>query len=101
MVRYVIGLKEFTALRNRLKLTATQEAVLIGSILGDGCLQVSKRGDSARLQVRNNQKYSEYVGWKYQFLRSWSPRGLLIDRCNNSIYFTTIYHPEILNWYRV
>lgn len=79
MGRYVIGLKDFHILKERLKLSAEQESIVIGSILGDGCLQVSKKGNSARLQIRNSSRHSGYVKWKYQFLSEWSPRGLISD----------------------
>lgn len=99
MARYVIELKEFRNLKNKLKLSTIQKDFLIGSILGDGCLQLSKGGDSARLQIRNSSKYSEYVLWKYDFVKEWSPRGLVSDKCNNSVYFDTVFHPELFNWH--
>lgn len=98
MGRYVIEYKEFAELRARLKLSITQEQVLIGSILGDGCLQLSKNGESARLQIRNSLKQSEYVDWKYQFFQEWSPRGVHDDNANQSVYFDTLFHKELGEW---
>lgn len=100
MARYAIGLKEFRNLKEKLKLSTIQQDFLVGSILGDGCLQLSKRGGSARLQIRNSSKYSDYVLWKYDFVKEWSPRGLVEDKCNNSMYFDTVFHPELFNWYQ-
>ena len=98
MQRYVIGLKDFKGLRQQLKLSSTQKAILIGSILGDGYLQLSKTKTNARLQIRNTNKYVAYVDWKYKFFCDWSPNGLVKDSANNSTYFLTIFHPELLYW---
>lgn len=100
MARYVIGLKNFKNLKAKLNLSTIQQDFLIGSILGDGCLQLSKRGDSARLQIRNSSKYSEYVKWKYRIVDKWSPRGLILDKCNNSMYFDTVFHPKLFEWHQ-
>lgn len=98
MGRYAVEYKEFAELRARLKLSITQEQVLIGSILGDGCLQLSKNGKSARLQIRNCLKQSEYVDWKYLFFQEWSPRGVHDDTANQSVYFDTLFHKELGEW---
>lgn len=95
-----MGLKEFRLLRQILKLSTTQEDVLIGMLLGDGHLQLSRSGQLARLQIRNSQKQKDYVAWKYQFFRDWAPKGLVNDKANNSVYFDTLYHSELEFWHR-
>lgn len=98
MSRYAVSLRDFQLLRESLTLSKVQQAVLVGSILGDGYIQLSKNGQSARLNIRNSAKSKDYVQWKYQFFKEWSPRGLIEDDANNSIYFNTLFHPELLVW---
>ncbi|MBI3559820.1 hypothetical protein HY087_01685 [Candidatus Gottesmanbacteria bacterium] len=56
--------------KSLLKLTKLQKSVIMGTILGDGCLIASRSGKAARLQVRQKAKYHEFVSWKYDFLKS-------------------------------
>lgn len=101
MQRYAIKLNNFQELRRRLKLSFNQRAVLIGSLLGDGYLQLSKSKTSARLQIRNTNKQADYVKWKYNFFSEWSPNGVVGDLSNDSTYFLTLYHPELLIWKKI
>ena len=50
-----------------LKLTAKEEAVFIGNLLGDG--HVQKRGNSYRTQISHSDKQKEYLFWKYEQLK--------------------------------
>lgn len=86
-------LKEIKSL---LKLTELQKSVLIGTILGDGCLISSKSGKAARLQVRQKAKYHEFVSWKYDFFRDWIITKPRYDRYNDSVVFRTISHPDLM-----
>jgi len=49
------------------KLTADEEALIIGTLLGDAHIQ--KRGRSYRLKVEHSMQQSEYVEWKYKKLQ--------------------------------
>ena len=82
--------------KSLLKLTQLQKSVLVGTILGDGCLIASRSGKAARLQVRQNAKYYEFVSWKYDFFKAWIITKPRYDRFNDSIVFRTISHPDLM-----
>jgi len=84
-----------------LKLTELQKTVIIGTILGDGCLITSRSGKAARLQVRQNAKYHEFVSWKYDFLKDWVVTKPRYDRYNDSFVFRTISHPDLMDIKRI
>ena len=46
------------------KLNSDQEAVLLGTILGDGILE--RNGNHVRLRVNHGEKQQAYVEWKYK-----------------------------------
>jgi hypothetical protein len=48
---------------SRGSLTVQQKAILIGKILGDGCLE--KNGNHVRLKVEHGLKQKEYVNWLF------------------------------------
>lgn len=88
-----IQLKELKA---SLQLSNLQHEVVIGTILGDGCLISSRSGKAARLQIRHQLKHQEYVEWKYQVFSNWVITLPRYDRFNNSIVFRTICHPDLM-----
>lgn len=53
--------------------------VIIGSLLGDACLECRSMGKrypvSARLRIHQSEKQKEYVFWKYEQLRNLVLRG--------------------------
>lgn len=83
-------------LKASLQLSELQRVVVIGTILGDGCLISSRSGAAARLQVRHQYKHIEYVMWKYQFFKNWVTTNPRYDQCNNSIVFRTVCHPDLM-----
>ena len=83
-------------LKRSLHLTQIQKEFLIGTLLGDRCLITSKSGLSARLQVRHNWNYQEYVLWKYSLFKGWVLTQPREDFYNNSFYFRTVSHPELM-----
>lgn len=52
-------------------LTNRQEQIIIGSILGDGHLELN--GRNVRLRVDHSQRQKEYLFWKYRELRDICP----------------------------
>lgn len=83
-------------LKESLHLSDLQREVVIGTILGDGCLISSRSGLAARLQIRHQVKHFEYVEWKYKFFPSWITTYPRYDRFNDSIVFRTICHPDLM-----
>lgn len=49
-------------------LNARQQAIVIGTLLGDGCLE--RNGTHVRLKVDHGATQKEYVEWKFQELKS-------------------------------
>lgn len=101
MARYNIQPKKLKALKRDLKLTQIQKAVIVGSVLGDGYLQQSKNGQSARLQIRNTTKQKQYVLWKYNYLKNLVVSPPRYDKYNNSWLFETMFHPELLPYHKL
>ncbi len=83
-------------LKASLHLSDLQREVVVGTILGDGCLISSRSGEAARLQVRQQVKHAEYVNWKYKFFLDWATTSPRYDRFNNSVVFRTICHPDLM-----
>ena len=81
-----------------LKLSDIQKDVLIGTVLGDGYLRPSRSGKAARLQICHKAAAKKYVDWKYQIFKNLvfsKPRNQVQ---NNSLRFTTISHPDLLEY---
>lgn len=90
--------RQLNEIRSCLRLTTLQKKILIGTILGDGCLISSRSGKAARLQIRQKAKYKEFVDWKYDFFKDWVLTKPRYDRCNDSIVFRTICHPDLMEF---
>lgn len=88
-------------LQKRLALTSFQKEILIGTILGDGCLAVNAHGRNFRLHVEHMAKHHTYVQWKYQIFKEWtlSP-PIFLDR-TNSWKFRTISHPSFTELHKM
>lgn len=84
------------SLKSSLYLSQEQKELVLGTILGDGCLITSRSGRSARLQIRHKVKHQEYVEWKYQFFNKWVTTPPRFDRFNNSWYFRTVSHSSLM-----
>lgn len=54
----------------KLSLTDIEEQVIIGSILGDGCIDINNRErDYYRLTIKHGEAQREYIWYKYQLLK--------------------------------
>lgn len=82
--------------KTTLQLSDLQRQLVFGTILGDGCLITSRSGKAARLQIRHNVKHKEFVLWKYAFFREWVLTPPRDDFYNNSFYFRTVSHPDLM-----
>jgi len=87
-------------LRKRLSLSAFQKRVLIGTLLGDGCLTPNAYGKNYRLQIVHGKKQREYLFWKYKIFKEWvlsKPKFILRTQAWK---FRTVSHPEFTTWQR-
>lgn len=53
-------------------LTKEEKAILIGSLLGDGCLRIMSRATVPAFSVSHSEKQKDYVFWKYHKLNRWT-----------------------------
>jgi len=59
------------AYKTSLILTQNQRDILVGLLLGDGCLEVLPKGDSARLKLEYSSKQKAYIDWLQGVFRQW------------------------------
>jgi len=88
------------------ELTQAQKEVLMGSLLGDGCISLNKAGDSARYSESHSTEQREYLCWKQSVLHPFSRKigregKILKDgrvakgvslRCHFHPVFVALYH---------
>src|SRR5438552_8600666 len=95
--------KTLAAYKQRLVLTPEQHHLVLGLMLGDGCLRFPGRSRHANLTVEHGELHQDYVWFMYEMLREWvlTPpcqvtRTYHKDRSRNLISwrFSTISHPE-------
>lgn len=86
---------EIRALKKRLVLDDNQKAIVIGTILGDGCLCDNWSKTNYRLKMSHSIKQREYVLWKYGILRDWILTEPKVYEKTKSITIRTISHPEL------
>ena len=87
--------KEVREIRRRLKLSKIQKAVLIGLILGDGCLAENFWKKHFRLKIEQSDRHKEYIFWLYSTFKNWSLSGPKYLKERNAWRFYTLSHPEI------
>jgi hypothetical protein len=86
------------------KLTAEQASVLVGSMLGDGHLQLNReyRSINARLIIRRSIKDEAYLLWERSIfkefcseksIRRYADYNKNVDKTYHGISFTTLAHP--------
>lgn len=72
-----------------------QEAFIIGSILGDGCLCENWSKTNYRLLITHSVKQEKYVEWKYVLLRPWILTPPRYYGKNKSVSIRTVSHPRL------
>src|ERR1043166_4280781 len=87
--------------RKRIKLGEHQQAIIVGSILGDACLHENWSKTNSRLQIRHAVAQKEYVLWKYEVLKSLVLTEPQHYGRTNSVWFRTISHPELTTLHKM
>lgn len=57
--------------KKTLKLSELQRQVLVGTLLGDGCLETQNQGRTYRLKIEHSFSQKSYVDWKYEIFKNW------------------------------
>lgn len=101
--------KEVREIRRKLELSEIQKAVLIGTILGDGCL--SENADkkhwrkhwkkSFRLKIEQSDKHREYIFWLHNIFKSWTLSSPKYLKERNAWRFYTLSHPKITEFRKI
>ena len=88
---------------NSTKLSKRQTAIIVGSLLGDGCLEKRERG--VRLRLDHGSRQKAYLFWKHKELQNISGKVLKVNyyhKVHNKSYenyrFST-FSNELLNIY--
>ncbi len=55
----------------RIMLTKEEKDILVGSLLGDGCLRIMGRSKVPAFSVSHSEVQKDYVLWKYEKLKRW------------------------------
>ena len=79
--------------------TEDQRAIIVGSVLGDGCLHVNWSRTNYTLKITRSEKQKDYVEWQYQQLQPFvrtEPRWYEPTR---SYTMRTISHSELTSLY--
>ncbi len=97
-VKIVTNSRHIRQLRDGLSLSSLQQKVLIGSLLGDGCLSPNEYGKNYRLQMVQGNDQKEYLWWKYEIFKNWTLSEPKFVSVNNSWRFRTLSHPELTKW---
>lgn len=91
--------RSLEAYKKSLVVTKHQRDILIGLLLGDGCLEVLPKGDSARLKLEYSGKQKAYVDWLYETFQSWThskPKQKIthaFGKTYTKYWFTTLSSP--------
>lgn len=78
-----------------------QKEVLMGTLLGDGCLISNAYGKNYRLQIAHSTRQKEYVEWKYRVFNEWCLSKPKFQRWTDSWKFRTISHPVFTGLHRL
>lgn len=55
----------------RIMLTKEEQDILVGSLLGDGCLRTMGRSTVPAFSVSHGESQKDYIFWKYEKLKRW------------------------------
>ena len=94
-------------LKNNLVLSEFQKEVLVGLLLGDGCLERAKNSTGARLKVSQGGNQHEFVEWLYEVFKDFvqtPPRLKQTNRNGRShseVVFNTLTHSDFKNFYEM
>lgn len=91
--------KNLETYKKSLILTQRQKDVLVGLLLGDGCLEVLPKGNTARLKIEYSSKQKTYIEWVYEIFRRWvvnTPKRKIthvFGHIYEKYWFTTLSSP--------
>jgi hypothetical protein len=87
-----------------MQLTQRQDAIIVGSILGDGCLE--RNGRYARLRLEHSDKQKSYLLWKYKELKSVITGSVMkvhgyhkVNRCFYDSFRVYTFSDEVIKYY--
>lgn len=80
-------------------LSQTQQCILIGLLLGDGCLERKSR--NSRLQIKQSVNKKEYVFWLYNHFRDFVKTPPQQRKDTDQWYFATRSLPQFEVWRNV
>lgn len=89
------------AYKTTLRLSDVQREILVGSLLGDACLETQNAGRSYRLKIEQGIAHAAYVQHLYVVLRDWvlsPPRSKQVQTrglTTLNLAFQTVSHPEL------
>ena len=91
-------LREFKA---ALSLSEIQRKVLLGSMMGDGCLIENSSKSNYRFQTEHCDKQKSYVYWKYDIFKNFvlTPPGF--HQKTKSWRFRTISHSQFAHYHKM
>lgn len=84
-----------------------QKSIIIGSILGDGCLRIPKRGKNAYFTEKHCEDQLQYLQWKKDLLKPFASDKVYMSKGGNHVIndvkcttqnthkFSTISHPYL------
>lgn len=101
--------KNWKETKRSLSLDTKQKSVLVGSMLGDGTLQVGKGAVNANFKTEQGLEQKKYVWWKYKIFRPWvfTPPKISYRYTENrikypkSLWFRTVRHPLITKFHQL
>jgi len=99
--KHITWSREIRDLQDRLKITPKQRDVIIGSILGDACLDANVYGKNYRLQVIQSQKQKAYIDWKFKIFQNWCISEPKFQSRTKSWRFRTVSHPSLTEYRRL
>jgi len=71
------GVKQF----QQISLSDRCKSIICGTLLGDGCLQLTSGYKSARLSIRHSESQQDYFQWKVEnFQEIASPKSVQIQK---------------------
>ena len=91
--------------KNSLILSEFQKEVLVGLVLGDGCLVRLKNSGATRLSVCQGFKQNDFVEWLYEIFKEFvrTPPQPKIrfrnNKQNTEVWFNTLTYPTFQNFY--
>lgn len=59
-------------IKKKLKLNKMQRDIVVGLMLGDGCLETQNNGRTYRLKIEQSEKHKEYLVWLYNIFKDWT-----------------------------